>query len=84
METGQLTLIGATTENPSFEIISPLLSRCRVFILNEFSNTEMDKIIDRTKLKLNKESKDWLINMANGDARQAIGLWKRHKIYTQK
>ncbi|MEK7629658.1 MAG: replication-associated recombination protein A [Patescibacteria group bacterium] len=84
VETGQLTLIGATTENPSFEIISPLLSRCRVFILNEFSNTEMDKIIDRTKLKLNKESKDWLINMANGDARQAIGLLEAtQNLYTK-
>lgn len=74
VESGQLTLIGATTENPSFEVISPLLSRCRVFVLNELSSDEMVKIIDRTGLKMDSDSKDWLIAMANGDARQAIGL----------
>jgi len=42
------TLIGATTENPSFEVIPALLSRCRVFVLNEFSDEEMSQIIDRT------------------------------------
>ncbi|MDP3764035.1 MAG: replication-associated recombination protein A [bacterium] len=82
VESGQLTLIGATTENPSFEIISPLLSRLRVFILNEFSNAEMEKIINRTGLKLNSEAKEWLIAMANGDARQAIGLLENtNKLY---
>ena len=74
VESGQLTLIGATTENPSFEVIPPLLSRCRVFVLNDLSDVEMGEIINRTKLKLNQESKDWLAAMANGDARQAIGL----------
>jgi putative ATPase len=74
VETGELTLIGATTENPSFEVISPLLSRCRVFILNEFSDEEMAKIIDRTEIKLDNEAKEWLVSMANGDARQAIGM----------
>ncbi len=74
VEDGTITLIGATTENPSFEVISPLLSRCRVFVLNELSEIEMSKIIDRTKTKLDKEAKDWLIAVANGDARQAIGL----------
>ena len=44
VETGELTLIGATTENPSFEVISPLLSRCRVFTLNEFSDDECGKL----------------------------------------
>ncbi len=74
VESGQLTLIGATTENPSFEVISPLLSRCRVFVLNELASDEIQRIIDRTGLKMNNDSKDWLIAMANGDARQAIGL----------
>ncbi|MBI4120310.1 MAG: replication-associated recombination protein A [Parcubacteria group bacterium] len=74
VESGQLTLIGATTENPSFEVISPLLSRLRVFVLNELSDDEMLQIIDRTGLKMNNDSKDWLIAVANGDARQAIGL----------
>ena len=72
VEKGELTLIGATTENPSFEVIPALLSRCRVFILNELSEKEMEKIIGRTKFKMNKEAKDWLIQMAGGDARQTI------------
>src|SRR5450830_454780 len=42
VETGALTLIGATTENPSFEVIAPLLSRCRVFVLKELSEEEME------------------------------------------
>ena len=67
-------MIGATTENPSFEVISPLLSRCRVFVLNELTDKEMKTIIKRTKLKLDKESTNWLVNMANGDARQAITM----------
>src|SRR3989344_4911296 len=72
VERGDITLIGATTENPSFEIISPLLSRCRVFVLNEHSESEMEKILKRTKLKIPKDARDWLIRMAQGDARQAI------------
>jgi len=67
-------LIGATTENPSFEIISALLSRMRVFVLEELSNDDMSEIIDRTGFELDKESKQWLIEMANGDARQAITM----------
>ena len=74
VERGEITLIGATTENPSFEIIPPLLSRCRVFILNELSKKEMLAIIKRTGFKLDKEAKDWLIAMANGDARQTIAM----------
>ena len=72
VERGDITLIGATTENPSFEIISPLLSRCRVFVLNEHSESEMKKIIKRTKLKIPKNAEEWLVAFANGDARQAI------------
>jgi len=72
VETGELTLIGATTENPSFEVIAPLLSRCRVFVLNELSYAEMAKIVKQTGLKLDKKASDWLCAMANGDARQAI------------
>ena len=74
VESGELVLIGATTENPSFEIIPPLLSRLRVFILEELSDEEMSEIIDRTEIKLDEEAKDWLIRMANGDARQAITM----------
>src|SRR3989338_3073751 len=72
VERGDITLIGATTENPSFEIISPLLSRCRVFVLNEHTEKEMEQIVKRTKLKIPKDAKDWLVRMAGGDARQAI------------
>ncbi len=74
VEKGEITLIGATTENPSFEVIPALLSRCRVFILNELSESDMRFIIKRTGLKIDKEAEDWLINMANGDARQAITM----------
>ncbi len=72
VESGELVLIGATTENPSFEIISPLLSRCRVFVLNELEDDDIKTIIKRTKIKINKNAVEWLVNMANGDARQAL------------
>jgi putative ATPase len=74
VESGQLTLIGATTENPSFEVIPALLSRCRVFVLNQLAGSEIGEIIDRTSYSINQESKDWLIRMANGDARQALTM----------
>lgn len=86
VESGLLTLIGATTENPSFEIIAPLLSRCRVFVLNELSNDEIGQIIDRAIAIISpvkgrqkrglipKAPRDWLINMTNGDARQCITM----------
>jgi putative ATPase len=74
VESGELVLTGATTENPSFEVIPALLSRLRVFVLEELSPDDMAAIIDRTGYKLDKEAKDWLIEMANGDARQAITM----------
>lgn len=78
VESGLLTLIGATTENPSFEVISPLLSRCRVFVLQELTNEDIGEIIDRAVKKLEtkipKDAREWLINMANGDARQALTM----------
>ena len=74
VETGKLYLIGATTENPSFEVIPALLSRCRVFILNELGETEMQEIIGQTKIKADKKAKEWLVKLANGDARQAITM----------
>ena len=74
VESGRLTLIGATTENPSFEVIPALLSRCRVFVLEEFSDEDMKKIIKRTGFKLKKDANDWLVAMAAGDARQAIAM----------
>lgn len=74
VESGELILIGATTENPSFEVIPALLSRCRVFILKELSADEMKQIIHRTDIAVDEESIEWIISMANGDARQALNL----------
>lgn len=74
VESGRLYLIGATTENPSFEVIPALLSRCRVFTLTELSDTEMAEVIKQTGIKLKKDARDWLIRMANGDARQVISM----------
>lgn len=80
VEKGILTLIGATTENPSFEVISPLLSRCKVFVMNSLTKEEMIKIINNAlkvttkKETLEEDALEWLINMADGDARQAISM----------
>jgi putative ATPase len=74
VESGALVLIGATTENPSFEVISALLSRCRVFVLDELSDTDMGEIIKRTGYDMPKDAAEWLISMAAGDARQAITM----------
>ncbi len=74
VESGELVLIGATTENPSFEIIPALLSRMRVFVLEELSAENMSDIVDRTGFEMDGPAKDWLIEMANGDARQAITM----------
>ncbi|OGJ21862.1 MAG: AAA family ATPase [Candidatus Pacebacteria bacterium RIFCSPHIGHO2_01_FULL_46_10] len=78
VESGVMTLIGATTENPSFEVIAPLLSRCRVFVLRELASEEMVEIIDRALValhaKMDQDAKDWLTAMANGDGRQAITM----------
>ena len=82
VERGELTLIGATTETPSFEVIPALLSRCRVFVLNELGEKEMEQIIARTKLKVPKDARDWLVQMAQGDARQAITVLENaQKLY---
>ena len=74
VESGDLVLIGATTENPSFEVIPALLSRLRVFVLEEHTAEDMAEIIDRTGFDLETDAKNWMIEMANGDARQAITM----------
>ena len=82
VESGEITLIGATTENPSFEVIPALLSRCKVFVLKELGEAEMSAIIDRCGLDVDAEAREWLIRMANGDARQAIStLENTEKLY---
>jgi len=79
VESGLITLIGATTENPSFEIINPLLSRSRVLILQPLSKDEIITILKHA-LKLEKATKkvsasalDYLAELSDGDARIALG-----------
>lgn len=72
VESGKLTLIGATTENPSFEVIPALLSRARVFVLESLSDEDMREILARSKVKMKDDARDWLIAVAGGDARQAL------------
>ena len=72
VEMGTLTLVGATTENPSFEVIPALLSRCRVFVLQELTEKDMRVIVKRTKFVIPKDASEWLIALAQGDARQAL------------
>lgn len=80
VESGLLTLIGATTENPSFEVISALLSRCRVFVLNLLEKKDLLKLIDRAltdedkglgkyKKDIGSQERDLMIQLSGGDAR---------------
>lgn len=83
VEAGTVTLIGATTENPSFEVIGPLLSRSRVLVLNPLSVDEIKKIINeairdskrglgRLKLKIERDAINTLAQASGGDARFAL------------
>ena len=83
VERGTLTLIGATTENPSFEVISPLLSRCQVLVLKTLSQQNLGQIIDRAladrerglgklALTLAPSGRDFLIQQSQGDCRVAL------------
>ena len=77
VESGLITLIGATTENPSFEVISPLLSRSRVVIVSPLSKDAIVKVLKRAikseKAKVTKEALDYLAELSGGDARSALG-----------
>jgi putative ATPase len=78
VENGTIILIGATTENPSFEVISPLLSRSRVVVLQPLNSAQLIEIIDRAILELKDkqiqpDAKQLLAELAAGDARIAIG-----------
>lgn len=79
VEKGKLVLIGATTENPSFEVIPALLSRCRVFILNELSPEDMRGVLRQTGYSIPEDALEWLIALAGGDARQALGVLSNTK-----
>lgn len=74
VENGVLTLIGATTENPSFEVISALLSRCRVFTLESLSENELRTVILKTGYDIPEDAMVWLTEMADGDARRALSI----------
>jgi putative ATPase len=85
VERGTITLIGATTENPSFEVIAPLLSRAKVLVLNPLTDDEIRLIVDRAledperglgkmKLPVAPDAREGMVRWANGDARAALNL----------
>lgn len=84
VEQGIIILIGATTENPSFEVISALLSRTKVFVLQPLEEADLKKLVklaikhlnrqDQQKISLPKAAQDWLVSYANGDARRLLNL----------
>jgi putative ATPase len=78
VEKGTVILIGATTENPSFEVIGPLLSRTRVVTLNQLSEKELGKILTRglkeLKVKIDPKAKKFLLESSNGDARVLLNV----------
>jgi putative ATPase len=81
VEKGTVTLIGATTENPSFEVISALVSRSRVFVLKKLTRADIAQILNRTikvfskdkkKVNIDKDALALIANLSNGDARMAL------------
>ncbi|NWF68591.1 MAG: replication-associated recombination protein A [Chloroflexi bacterium] len=78
VENGTVVLIGATTENPSFEVIPALLSRCQVLVLTPLNEAEMAEVIARGTqalgVSISVEAQAFLVEFANGDARQAFNL----------
>jgi putative ATPase len=84
VEDGTITLIGATTENPSFEVNSALLSRSRVFVLRALTDEQIERIVraaladpqrglGASNVQLDEQALEALVNLANGDARIALG-----------
>ena len=89
VEDGTIVLIGATTENPSFEVISALLSRMQVFTLNSLTHDEIERIIARgitaLDLEIDPDAVHFLANYANGDARAALNLLENAaRLYSDK
>ncbi|NNC94168.1 MAG: replication-associated recombination protein A [Chitinophagales bacterium] len=84
VEKGVIHLIGATTENPSFEVISPLLSRCQVYILENLSKKELLQVLDQAMDKdeilkgrnIKIEESDLLLRYSGGDARKLLNLFE--------
>ena len=89
VEDGTIILIGATTENPSFEVISALLSRMQVFTLNSLTHEEIERIIARgtaaLDVEIENDAEQFLANYANGDARAALNLLENTvRLYSEK
>ena len=84
VEKGWITLIGATTENPSFEVISALLSRCQVYILNAFDKTDLETLLQRaietdehiSKKKITLKETNALLRLSGGDARKLLNIFE--------
>jgi len=78
VESGSITLIGATTENPSFEVVSALLSRVRVFVLESLSPDDVRTLVDRAAatigLEISDEARAAIVRFADGDARMAYNI----------
>ena len=82
VEKGTVTLIGATTENPSFEVISPLLSRCQVYVLKSQEKKDLEDLIDRavakdyylSKRNITVKEKEAMISYSGGDARKLLNI----------
>ena len=78
VERGDITLVGATTENPSFEVIAPLLSRCRVLLLDQLTEAQLRTIARRglkqIKRKIDSKALKFLLSSANGDARVLLNV----------
>ncbi|MEI6690129.1 MAG: replication-associated recombination protein A [bacterium] len=89
VEDGTLILIGATTENPSFEVIGPLQSRCHVYVLKSLTETELTQVIDQAVLTLkthiDDDARAFLVTYGNGDARKVINVIETaHSLYEGK
>ncbi|MDA9085834.1 replication-associated recombination protein A [Methylophilaceae bacterium] len=79
IESGLITFIGATTENPSFEVNSALLSRCQVYVLKALNEKELESILDKAlklypERSINEEARNLVVTYADGDARKLINL----------
>src|SRR5690242_5578912 len=72
VEQGLITFVGATTENPSFEVNSALLSRAAVYVLNPLGADHLAALLDRTGIEIDEEAKARLVGFADGDARRLL------------
>src|SRR5690606_6332107 len=84
VEKGWVTLIGATTENPSFEVIPALLSGCQVYVLNSFSKADLEALLKRaiekdehiSKKNISLKETEALLRLSGGDARKLLNIFE--------